>query len=161
MKQLAFAFSGPSNSGKTTLIEKLSRLFIKQGLKVVILKHDPKNKARFDTPGKDSFKFFQSGADTIVLSGEQTSFFKHKSLSLEACFKLAGEFDIFLVEGLKSLDLPRLSVFYGALDESYFEFSLGIASLEKPKNLNIEWLFLDDIKSIAAFVLKHAKKVEI
>ncbi len=159
MLRLAFAFSGPSNSGKTTLIEKLAKVFQAQGLKVVILKHDPANKAKFDTPGKDSFKFFQSGADTIVLSPTQTSFFKHGELSLEECFKLANAFDIFLVEGLKSLDLPRLSVFCGALDESYFDFSLGIASYEKPKVQGLKWLFLDDIEQIAKFVLENAKKV--
>jgi len=47
-KRLAVAFTGPSNSGKTTLIEKLSIALQKDGYKVAIVKNDPKDKARFD-----------------------------------------------------------------------------------------------------------------
>ncbi len=57
MKRLAIAFSGPSNSGKTTLILKVAKKFIEDGLKVAIVKHDPGDKARIDVEGKDSFKF--------------------------------------------------------------------------------------------------------
>ncbi|WP_185900145.1 molybdopterin-guanine dinucleotide biosynthesis protein B [Campylobacter sp. MIT 99-7217] len=160
MKKLAMAFSGPSNSGKTSLIEKLAKHFIDEGLKVVILKHDPSDKASFDTQGKDSFKFFQSGADTMVLSPTRTTFFSHSSLSLEQCFKMAGEFDLFLVEGLKSLDLPRISVFCKKLDESYFAFSQAIASYEKPNDERLFWLHLDDIKGICEYILKNAKKIK-
>ena len=49
----AVAFTGPSNSGKTTLILKVARKLIHDhGLEVAIIKHDPKDKARFDTPEK-------------------------------------------------------------------------------------------------------------
>ena len=83
MKKLAMAFSGPSNSGKTTLITKLAKAFIEQGLKVVVLKHDPKDKASFDTAGKDSFKFYQTGASVIVQSPTRTTFFSHESLAID------------------------------------------------------------------------------
>ena len=56
------AFSGPSNSGKTTLILKVAKKFIDDGLKVVIIKHDPGDKARFDDEGKDIYKLTQIGA---------------------------------------------------------------------------------------------------
>ena len=51
MKRLAIAFSGPSNSGKTTLILKVAKKFIDDGLKVVVVKHDPGDKAKFDVEG--------------------------------------------------------------------------------------------------------------
>ncbi len=41
------AFTGPSNSGKTTLIEKIAKKLIKDR-KIAIIKHDPKDKAIFD-----------------------------------------------------------------------------------------------------------------
>ncbi|NPA50851.1 MAG: molybdopterin-guanine dinucleotide biosynthesis protein B, partial [Epsilonproteobacteria bacterium] len=47
MKRLVVAFSGPSNSGKTTLIAKLIDKLSKE-FKVCAIKHDPKNKAIFD-----------------------------------------------------------------------------------------------------------------
>ena len=65
MKRLAIAFSGPSNSGKTTLICKIAKIFIASGLRTAIVKHDPGDKARFDVEGKDSAKFSKLGAETV------------------------------------------------------------------------------------------------
>lgn len=158
MKKLAMAFSGPSNSGKTTLITKLSHHFIDKGLKVVVLKHDPSDKAIFDTQGKDSFKFYQSGADVMVLSPKRTTFFSHQSLSIDECIRLAGEFDLFLVEGLKHLALPRISVFCKELDRSYFDVSKAIASYEKIDDEKLTWLHLDDIEGICEYILTNAKR---
>ena len=160
MKKLAMAFSGPSNSGKTTLITKLAKAFIEQGLKVVVLKHDPSDKARFDTQGKDSFKFYETGASVIVQSPTRTTFFTHESLEIAECIALAGEFDLFLVEGLKHLPLPRISVFWQSIDESYFAYSQAIASYEKINNANLKWLHLDDIEGICEYILENAKKCE-
>lgn len=158
MKKLAMAFSGPSNSGKTTLITKLSQHFIDKGFKVVVLKHDPSDKAIFDTQGKDSFKFYQSGADVMVLSPKRTTFFSHQSLSIDECIRLAGEFDLFLVEGLKHLALPRISVFCKELDKSYFDVSKAIASYEKIDDEKLTWLHLDDIEGICEYILTNAKR---
>jgi len=55
LKRLAVAFTGPSNSGKTTLILKVARKLINEHKKeVAIIKHDPGDKAKFDVEGKDS-----------------------------------------------------------------------------------------------------------
>ncbi len=67
-KKIAMAFTGPSNSGKTTIIKRVASYFIEKGLKVAVIKHDPKDKAKFDTPNKDSYNFFQTGADVAVVS---------------------------------------------------------------------------------------------
>ena len=56
----AVAFTGNSNSGKTTLIQKLTLLLTPQK-SVSIIKHDPKNKANIDTEGKDSDIFYKAG----------------------------------------------------------------------------------------------------
>lgn len=158
MKKLAMAFSGPSNSGKTTLITKLAKHFIDSGLKVAILKHDPSDKAKFDTEGKDSFKFYETGASVIIQSPTRTTFFSHESFDINECIKLAGDFDVFLVEGLKHIDLPRISVFCNKLDESYFAFSQAIASYEKIDDENLQWLHLDDIQGICEYILANAKR---
>ena len=67
-KRLIVAFSGPSNSGKTTAIVKVASILQDNKFKVCIIKHDPKDKAMFDREGKDSFKFSQTGADVAVVS---------------------------------------------------------------------------------------------
>lgn len=72
MESLAIAFSGPSNSGKTTLIVKVAQI-LKQKYKLAIVKHDPSDKAVFDKEGKDSWKFSQTGAEVVVASPTRTT----------------------------------------------------------------------------------------
>lgn len=153
----AFAFTGPSNSGKTTLICKISEYLQKQGLKVAIIKHDPKNKAVFDTNGKDSFKFYQTGAEVAVVSPAKTTMFYHHSIEIEEIIKKFTA-DIVLVEGLKTLPLPRLCVFCKEIDENYLEYSLALASYTN-KDYKITHFHLDDIESISKFVLSNAKEI--
>ena len=122
------AFSGSSNSGKTTLIVKISNILQDRGSKVAIIKHDPKDKARFDTEGKDSFKFTQTGADVAIISPNRTTIFKQHTTEIDNLIELFQDNDYLLVEGLKTLPLPRISIFRNRLDESYFEYSKAIAT---------------------------------
>ena len=159
MKRLAIAFSGPTNRGKTTLILKVAKKFIDDGLKVAIVKHDPGDKARFDVEGKDSFKFSQTGADVVVMSPTRTTYFSQNSQEISDVIKMLGEFDMLLVEGLKTLPLPRLSVFKGEIDESYLSFSDAIATYKEQIPYEIKNLNLDDIDAICAWILENAKAV--
>ncbi|MBM0637053.1 molybdopterin-guanine dinucleotide biosynthesis protein B [Campylobacter sp. VicNov18] len=159
MKKLIMAFSGPSNSGKTTLIEKIAKRSMKDNLKVLIIKHDPSDKAQFDYSGKDSFKFFQSGAEVMVLSPSRTTFFSHEAKDILQALKLMPDFNICLVEGLKTLALPRISVFCKEIDESYFNFSDAIASYEKISS-ELIWLDLNDTETIYQYILKNAKNLQ-
>ena len=147
MKKAAMAFSGPSNSGKTTLILKVAKKFIDDGLKVVIVKHDPSNKARFN----------QIGADVAVMSPTRTTFFSQESKSIEDVVKMAGEFDLLLVEGLKTLPLPRISVFKDEINEDYLSFSNAIASYKKDYVIDKPNFDLDDTQAICEWILKNAK----
>ena len=159
MKRLAIAFSGPSNSGKTTLILKVAKKFIDDGLKVVVVKHDPGDKAKFDVEGKDSFKFSQAGADVVVMSPTRTTYFSQSSQGIDKVIRMIGEFDMLLVEGLKTLPLPRLSVFRGEIDEAYLSFSDAIATYKEQILYEITNLNLDDIDAICAWIIKNAKAV--
>ncbi len=165
MKYLAVAFSGPSNSGKTSLIVKISN-FLRDKYQIAIVKHDPADKATFDQKGKDSWKFAQTGAEVLVASPTRTTFFSQKRKDLDEIIRVLGEFDLLLVEGLKTLPLPRLSIFRNSIDESYFDYSnaiaiddsIDISKYEIPKNLKI--LNLNDTESIVKWLLENAKKVK-
>jgi len=128
MKNIAVAFTGPSNSGKTTLIVKIATKLKKDGYKVCIIKNDPKDKARFDTVGKDSYKFSQTGVDVAVVSPKKTTIFKQSSSTLDDMKNIFNEFDYLLVEGLKTLPLPRIAIFRNQLNEDYYEVSDAIAT---------------------------------
>lgn len=163
LKNLAVAFSGPSNSGKTTLVVKVANILQDKGFKVCIVKHDPKDKARFDREGKDSDKFSQTGADVAVVSPNRTTLFKQSSSSIDDIIDLFGAFDYLLVEGLKTLPLPRISVFRNLLDETYFEVTNAIA-FDDTINANeipatIDKLDLNNSEEIISWIEKNAKRV--
>jgi molybdopterin-guanine dinucleotide biosynthesis protein B len=67
MKTFSFV-AARSNSGKTTLIEKIVKLLKARGLRVAVVKHASKG-FDLDHCGKDSWRFQQAGADSVVLVG--------------------------------------------------------------------------------------------
>lgn len=164
MSSLAIAFTGPSNSGKTTLIVKLSNL-LKEKYKIAIIKHDPKDKAVFDVENKDSGKFSKTGANVAIISPKRTTYFFQNGQKLNEVIQTLLPFDLLFVEGLKELDLPRVAIFRGKIIESYLPYSKAIAIDESidlenyniPKEIDI--LNLNDEKMIAEWILKNAKEV--
>lgn len=159
MKRLAIAFSGPSNSGKTTMILKVAKHFLALNFKVVTMKHDPGDKAKFDVKGKDSWKFSDIGCDVVVLSPTRTTYFKRESMDLSAVISMLGEFDLLIVEGLKTLPLPRISIFRDKIDEKYLPFSNAIATNLIDFNCELPHFDINDISGICKWIEKNAKKV--
>jgi len=163
LKRLAVTFTGSSGSGKTTLIVKISNILQDNGYKVCIVKHDPKGKALFDKEGKDSFKFAQTGASVAVVSPNKTTYFKYKTSTIDELIELFVDFDFLLVEGLKTLPLPRICVSREKLDENYFDVSDTLAiddSIDKstiPKGMNV--LDLNHPEQIVQWIKENGKKV--
>ena len=151
-------FSGISGSGKTTLIEKISKELKTRGKKVSIIKNDPKNKANFDVSGKDSDRFFKTGADTIITSPKKTTFFFNQEIKIENIIKML-DFEYLLIEGHKELNFPRITVFRDDINEDYIEISSSFAckdiQKDKLKLLEYKTIFdLDDYESIIKWIEK-------
>lgn len=166
-KRLAVAFTGPSNSGKTTLILKVARKLIHEhALEVAIVKNDPKDKAQFDVPGKDSYKFSDTGAEVVVTSPTRTTYFSQRHKELEDIVRLFGDFDVLLVEGLKNLPLPRISIFRGVIDTDYFPYMNALAidesiqANEYDVPAGIDLLDLNNPDQVIEWILTHAKVME-
>jgi molybdopterin-guanine dinucleotide biosynthesis protein B len=163
-KRVAIAFTGPSGSGKTTLVEKVAKVLIKNQ-KVAIIKNDPKDKAIFDVEGKDSDKFSKTGAEVVVTSPTRTTYFSKREKTLNDIVAMINDFDILLVEGLKTLPLPRIAIFRNNIDESYFSCSEAIAvdntidttQYEIPKNIDI--LDLNNITQIIEWINNNSKQI--
>ena len=165
MKSLAVAFTGPSDSGKTTLILKVAQLLKKENA-LAIIKNDPSDKAIFDVEGKDSWKFAQTGAEVVVTSPTRTTLFSKRHKSLDEIITLLGDFDFLLVEGLKTLPLPRIAIFRNKLNVDYFDCSDAIA-IDESINLDdytipshIAILDLNNPEQVVAWIQKNAKKVK-
>ncbi len=161
----AIAFTGPSGSGKTTLIEKIARLLVTTR-SVAIIKHDPSDKAKFDQPGKDSDRFFKTGAEVAIVSPTRTTLFSHRPRSVEAISEMFGPFDLLMVEGLKTLPLPRIAVFRGAIDPDYLpvveavavDGSVDLEADSLPHHIAV--LDLNDPESIIEWIDAHAVQLK-
>jgi len=164
LSKQAVAFTGPSGSGKTTIIEKISKELIKTK-QVAIIKNDPKDKAIFDVEGKDSYKFSQTGAEVVVTSPTRTTYFSQREKTLDDIVGMLSDFDILLVEGLKTLPLPRIAIFRNRIDESYFSCSEAIAvddsidlsEYDIPKSIDI--LDLNSTQMIIEWIEKNSKEI--
>ena len=163
-KRVAVAFTGPSGSGKTTLVEKIAKILIEKN-KVAIIKNDPKDKAVFDREGKDSDKFSKTGAEVVVTSPTRTTYFSQRAKTLDDIVEMINDFDILLVEGLKTLPLPRIAIFRNKIDESYFscseaiavDDSINISDYSIPSNITI--LDLNNKSEIIEWINNNAKEI--
>jgi len=104
---------GKSESGKTTLMEKLIGELKSRGYRVATVKHTPQNLS-FDEPGKDSWRHIQAGSEaTLISSPDKMVLIKPTSgdISLEQIAHLIGEdYDIILTEGFSQGDAPKIEV---------------------------------------------------
>lgn len=105
---------GRSQSGKTTLLEKLIRELAGRGRRVGTIKHHYHGPVTVDVPGKDSWRHRQAGAHAVALVSPDTVFVVRDapaSLSLETLTYLAFcGVDLVLTEGFKSGPMPKIEV---------------------------------------------------
>jgi molybdopterin-guanine dinucleotide biosynthesis protein len=108
------AIVGKSDSGKTTLIEKVVPELVKLGLRVGTVKHDA-HSFEIDHPGKDSWRHGQAGAEAYVIaSPERLAFIAKLDEELELVDivrRFYGGFDIVVAEGYKRTAPHRVELF--------------------------------------------------
>jgi molybdopterin-guanine dinucleotide biosynthesis protein B len=105
---------GRSNSGKTTLLEKLIRELTARGRRVGTIKHHYHGPVSVDVPGKDSWRHRQAGACAVALVSPETVFVvrdRADGLSIEAVAHLGlWGVDVVLTEGFKSGSMPKIEI---------------------------------------------------
>jgi len=104
---------GYSNSGKTTLMEKLVSGLVAKGLRIATIKHSH-HQPEMDTPGKDSWRHKQAGASTSLLVGPEKMLMvsdvdENLNPQLLAS-RLFTDYDLVLVEGYASVSGPKIEV---------------------------------------------------
>ncbi|WP_457625215.1 molybdopterin-guanine dinucleotide biosynthesis protein B [Persephonella sp.] len=96
---------GIHNSGKTTFIESVIGILSERGYRVGAVKHDPKGKAKTDTPGKDSYRMFHAGAEQVILAspGRITSYIRDDDYDPSDIIEkyMIRDLDIVIIEGFK------------------------------------------------------------
>lgn len=98
--------SGPSNSGKTTLIEMLIPRLRRKGVRVGTIKHAHQG-CEIDQPGKDSWRHTQAGAEVVAILSPQKTILLQKTESEmtlgRAIERMKKDIDLILVEGFKNV----------------------------------------------------------
>jgi molybdopterin-guanine dinucleotide biosynthesis protein B len=106
-KPLIIAVVGSKSSGKTTTIEVLTKELTKRGYKIAAVKHIPEPNFTIDKEGKDTWRFAQSEAKTIisVASNEVATIEKAntENFSLKEILRKCEGHDIIFVEGFRKL----------------------------------------------------------
>jgi molybdopterin-guanine dinucleotide biosynthesis protein MobB len=103
---------GKSDSGKTTLMERLIRALADRGYRVGSVKHHVHD-FDIDVPGKDSWRHGRAGAAvTLVSSPTKLGMVREMDheASLDELLTFAGDIDILLTEGYRRAGSTRIEV---------------------------------------------------
>ncbi len=112
MKPEIITIVGKSNSGKTTLLEKLIINLTQKGYKVGSVKH-AHDGFEMDKEGKDSWRHKKAGAaSTLVISQDKIAMVKDDKTSyLEKMQAYLADNDIILAEGFKKQNFLKIEIF--------------------------------------------------
>lgn len=155
------AFVAKSNTGKTTLLEKVIQELEKRGYRIGAVKHDA-HSFEIDHPGKDSYRLAAAGAaTTLITSPERLALIKRHSRT-PTLEELVGTYfndvDIVLTEGFKRSSLPKIEVHRGERSptllcrgEENDPCLLAVAS-DEPLELDVPVLDINNPLQVADFV---------
>lgn len=147
---------GKSQSGKTTLIEKLIKELKSRGYRVATIKHTH-HKLAFDEPGKDSWRHIQAGSEaTMISTVDNTLLIKPASESLEQLIPLFGEdYDIILAEGFSHEGAPKIEVRRKqAAPPLHSPDNLIAIATDAPVETKVKQFSLEDAKGIVDLLEK-------
>jgi molybdopterin-guanine dinucleotide biosynthesis protein B len=162
---------GKSDSGKTTLIEKLVPELVRRGYRVATVKHDVHG-FEVDREGKDSWRHKQAGAHTVVISSSQKVALirdveKDSTLD-EIRGRWVQDVDLLLSEGYKKDVQPKIEVFRKEKHKKLLctkkDHLIAIVSNRK-FNVGVPCFHLEDMKGLSIFIekefLKSKKEKEV
>lgn len=154
------SFVGRSNTGKTTVIERLIPILVEKGIKVAVIKHHHHD-FDIDIPGKDTYRYKKAGARMSVLASpnkvavvEDTE--TELSLS-EIISRYVHGADLLIIEGFKREQVPKIEVFQRKEEENQpvcmgDKNLIAIVTDESMETL-LPVFSRDDIQGIARFII--------
>lgn len=156
-------FVGRSNSGKTTLIERLIPELVAVGYRVATIKHAGHG-FDLDTEGKDSWRHKRAGASSvIVVSKGSLAMFSDVSSEIRVEEVrdrfIDHDLDLIIAEGWKSEGFPKVVVVRDRLGEVPVstEGLLAVVS-NMPVKLAVPTFHPDEIKRLSELLIRHFPK---
>jgi len=149
---------GRSQSGKTTLIEKLIPALKRRGYKIGTIKHSH-HIFDFDKTGKDSWRHKDAGAETVIIAspGKIAMVKNDYRGSLDGLQRFFDDLDLIITEGYKKEDKPKIEVVRAArhadvLLENDKHLVAVVSDVEL--QLNVPVFDLEDVDRLADFIEK-------
>ena len=148
---------GKSESGKTTLIEKLIPELKRRGYRIGIVKHAHRG-FDMDRKGKDSYRHRQAGADSVMIASQgQIAMIKDvKGECLDDLIPYFNDVDLLIAEGFKSDRAPKIEIFRSqrhrrpiCLDDDRL---MAMVS-DTPVDIAVPQFAVDDIQAITEFIV--------
>ena len=151
---------GKPNCGKTTLIEKLIPVLADKGVRVGTIKHHH-GEIQMDTPGKDTWRHKQAGAQVVLLSSPVGIGLIQDTAGDTPVEDLVSryfqEVDLVIAEGYKWSTLPKIEVFRSTVyDEPMQEPGETLVAMVSDVEIRqgLPWFKYDDIDSLVEFILE-------
>jgi len=165
MKVIGLA--GWSGAGKTTLLARVIPHLREQGLRVSVIKH-AHHTFDIDTPGKDSWRHRQAGAEEVLVSSGMRWALMHelrgaREPRLPELLAKLSRVDLVVVEGYKSEPHRKIEVYRADNGKPLlFPGDAAIAGLVSDVRIEtaLPTAHLDDVPSVAAMMKRLAISVE-
>ncbi len=150
---------GKSNSGKTTLLEKLITELKNRGYKVAIVKHSH-HKNELDTAAKDTWRFTKAGSelsainslDHLAIYRRMDDFFDPQDISNFVLW----DYDILLTEGFKGSNYPKIEVHRHEQGKELLTDQKRLLAVvtDEPLKLDVPQFSHNDIAGVAGIIEK-------
>jgi molybdopterin-guanine dinucleotide biosynthesis protein B len=165
MKPKIITIVGKSNSGKTTLLEKLIACLTQRGYKIGSVKH-AHDGFDMDKEGKDSWRHRKAGAKTtLVIMENKVAIIKDDTAGyIEKMRSYLSDMDIILAEGFKRQNLSKIEVFRtGSVHKTPLcmaDENLIAFVTDSDYQVDVPMFGLEDIHEIAEFIESNFLKKE-
>lgn len=156
------SFVGRSNTGKTTVIERLIPVLVEKGIRVAVIKHHHDD-FDIDIPGKDTYRYKKAGATmSILASPNKVAVVEDTETELalpEIISRYVHGVDLLIIEGFKREQVPKIEVFQrkeeGSLPVCMDDRDLMAIVTDEPMGTSLPVFSRDDIYGIAQFIVKR------
>jgi molybdopterin-guanine dinucleotide biosynthesis adapter protein len=164
MKSTVISIVGHSGAGKTTLVEKLIRELCARGVKVATIKH-AHHKVELDTPGKDSFRYKDTGAVmSMLLTRDALQLVADAKIEREPkqlAQRFLGEAELVLAEGFSHAPGAKIEVLRRVCDKpprcAIEDGLVAIVTDMGEVYPQLPHFGLEDVNGIVDFILQRAK----
>ena len=152
---------GRSQTGKTTLIEKLIPVLKERGYRIGTIKHSH-HIFDFDKTGKDSWRHKDAGANTVIIAspGKIAMVKNDHEGTLDSLKKFFDDLDLVITEGYKGAKKPKIEVVRAARHQEVLLTDdsnlIAVATdVDLAPTLKVPVFGLEDIDQLADFIEKN------